>query len=327
MAIMLITHDLGGDRRDGDGRGRHVPRPCRRAGRRSTRSSTRQASVHPGALRSIPRMRARSRERLTPIAGSVPHPYDRPEGSPSIRAARTSSPAHAIGRRRSSGRSRPAYRGAASSTNERRQNARAGACRLRKHFPIRKGFLKRTVGHVRAVDGVDFHIDEGETLGLVGESACGKTTTARCILRAIRADGGEISCGWRAARWSSSAGARIGAACAEARDADDFPGSVHSLNPRMSCSTSLASAPGPRHEERREREERVRSSCGGRAPARIHAPLPRTPSAEVERSDRHRRGRWRSSLGSRRRRAGLGPGRLGAGADPESLFDLQISSD
>lgn len=63
---------------------------------------------------------------------------------------------------------------------------------LKKYFPIEKGFLKRVVGHVRAVDGVSFFINEGETLGLVGESGCGKTTTARCILRAIEPTAGEI---------------------------------------------------------------------------------------------------------------------------------------
>src|SRR5262249_62431227 len=51
---------------------------------------------------------------------------------------------------------------------------------------------KHTVGYVRAVDGVSFHIDEGETLGLVGESGCGKTTTARCVLRAIEPTQGQI---------------------------------------------------------------------------------------------------------------------------------------
>ncbi|MDP3061621.1 MAG: ATP-binding cassette domain-containing protein [Chloroflexota bacterium] len=63
---------------------------------------------------------------------------------------------------------------------------------LRKFFPIRKGFLQRVVGHIRAVDGVTFHIRKGETLALVGESGCGKTTTARCIVRAIGPTSGQI---------------------------------------------------------------------------------------------------------------------------------------
>ena len=63
---------------------------------------------------------------------------------------------------------------------------------LRMHFPIQKGLTRRVVGRVRAVDDVSFEIREGETLGLVGESGCGKTTAARCILRAYAPTGGEI---------------------------------------------------------------------------------------------------------------------------------------
>ena len=63
---------------------------------------------------------------------------------------------------------------------------------LRKHFPIRQGLFSRVTGQVKAVDDVSFSIEAGETLSLVGESGCGKTTTSRCILRAIKPSGGEI---------------------------------------------------------------------------------------------------------------------------------------
>ncbi|MBV7339106.1 ATP-binding cassette domain-containing protein [Chloroflexi bacterium TSY] len=63
---------------------------------------------------------------------------------------------------------------------------------LRKFFPVKRGILRRTVGHVKAVDDVSFAVEKGECFGLVGESGCGKTTLSRCILRLIEPDSGRI---------------------------------------------------------------------------------------------------------------------------------------
>lgn len=64
---------------------------------------------------------------------------------------------------------------------------------LRVHFPIRKGLFSKTIGYVYAVDGVSFDLSRGETIGLVGESGCGKTTTGLAVLRLIEPTGGKVS--------------------------------------------------------------------------------------------------------------------------------------
>ena len=63
---------------------------------------------------------------------------------------------------------------------------------LKTHFPVRKGMLSRTVGYVHAVDGVSFSIREGETLGLVGESGCGKSTVGKTIIKLIEPTAGRV---------------------------------------------------------------------------------------------------------------------------------------
>jgi len=130
---------------------------------------------------------------------------------------------------------------------------------LQKLFPIRKGFFKRTAGYVRAVDGVNFHIDEGETLGLVGESGCGKTTTARCVLRAIEPTAGEIF--MRVANGSMVELGRLRPAELRALRREMqmiFQDPYTSLNPRMTL-LDLVGEPLLVHgmRSRREREERV----------------------------------------------------------------------
>ncbi len=100
---------------------------------------------------------------------------------------------------------------------------------LVKHYPIRRGILGRAAGAVRAVDGVSFHVMPGETLGLVGESGCGKTTTGRAVLRLIEPTSGSIHFGGADVRALDSGALRRLRRQMQIIFQDPFS----SLNPRM----------------------------------------------------------------------------------------------
>jgi peptide/nickel transport system ATP-binding protein len=123
---------------------------------------------------------------------------------------------------------------------------------LTMHFPVTAGVFRHVVGHVRAVDGVSFDIARGETLGLVGESGCGKSTTGRLLLRLLRATGGSV-------RFE---GAPVFALQGEAlralrRDMQIvFQDPFGSLNPRMTVRDMLAE-PFVIHGQRRQARNRV----------------------------------------------------------------------
>jgi len=105
---------------------------------------------------------------------------------------------------------------------------------LSKFFPIRKGLLRKQVGAVRAVDDVSFEVATGETLSLVGESGCGKTTTARCIVGAVDPTAGEVT-------YHGQPGKTIDVLAAQGEDRHTlqqdvqmvFQDPISSLNPRM----------------------------------------------------------------------------------------------
>ncbi len=106
---------------------------------------------------------------------------------------------------------------------------------LKVHFPVRKGILARVVDHVRAVDGVSFKIYRGQTLGLVGESGCGKTTTGRAILRLIDPTAGEVKFAGRAMSGLSRGELRA----LRSKLQIIFQDPYGSLNPRMTVESTL----------------------------------------------------------------------------------------
>ena len=109
---------------------------------------------------------------------------------------------------------------------------------LKVHYPIRKGVLRRVVGHVKAVDGVSFEIYPGQTLGLVGESGCGKTTTGRAIMRLTPITSGQALFKGRDVTHQSAAERKAYAGQAQIIFQDPYG----SLNPRMTVQTALTSA-------------------------------------------------------------------------------------
>jgi oligopeptide/dipeptide ABC transporter ATP-binding protein len=125
---------------------------------------------------------------------------------------------------------------------------------LKKHFPLKRGFLQGTYGWIKAVDGVDFEIAEGKTLGLVGESGCGKSTVARLLLNLLEPDNGEVIFRGQSTRGLSKDKMKILRKNMQIIFQDPFG----SLNPRMTIGQSVEEGLRIIEVPRGERKDRVK---------------------------------------------------------------------
>ena len=189
MAILMITHNLGVIAEMAD---RVAVMYMGKVVEMADAATIFAEPLHPytvGLMRSIPRIGGKVNRRLAVIPGSRARPVQPAHGLhllPTLPRPQT--------RRLRAGRppsgSQPRPLGPLHAVLM--ADVLLEVNNLKKHFPIQSGLMRKVVGQVKAVDGVSFDIKEGETLGLVGESGCGKTTTGRLVLRAMKPTDGEV---------------------------------------------------------------------------------------------------------------------------------------